>query len=64
MKEVKIVRFTLSRDDDKRDVGTPATEKKLTEFVNDGWNIITSGGVEAGGKWDIAFVILVRERLE
>ena len=67
MKEVKIVRFNPSwKDQDKKsqaNINTYATEEKLAVLINDGWEIVSSGGGSYAHPMFLpAFVILVRER--
>jgi hypothetical protein len=53
-KEVKIVSFINDRE------GREEAERKLTELVNEGWMIMTSGGANAAElMW--GFVILQKD---
>ena len=53
-KEVKIFSFIDDRE------GRDDAEKQLTDLVNDGWSIISSGGGNAAGLlW--GFIVLQRE---
>ncbi len=53
-KEVKIFSFIDDRE------GREDAEKQLTEMVNDGWSIVSSGGGNAAGLlW--GFIILQRQ---
>jgi hypothetical protein len=64
VKQVRIVPFVTVR---AHGSNIPDAEKLLTELINEGWHIITSGaaggdpGGEAGSPWANGFVILARE---
>lgn len=65
MKEVKIVRFNPDWSDDmENDQAAPNTryaEKRLTELVNEGWNIVSSSGASFAHDFFPAFIVLVRD---
>jgi hypothetical protein len=54
----KLIKITTFMDDQ---VGREEAEKKLTWLVNDGWEIVTSGGGGRDGSPIWGFVVLQKE---